>query len=120
MSHRAERLAEAIKVETSSIIQRELKDPRIGFASVTSVEVSRDLRHAKIYISVMGNEQQVNDTMAALKGAQGFVRSELGRRIKLRYTPELQFVLDESISHGVKIAKLLDEVKSESENPANE
>lgn len=120
MSHRAERLAEAIKIETSSIIQRELKDPGIGFVSITAVQVTSDLRYAKIYISILGSEQQIKETMAALKRAKGYIRSELGRRIKLRYTPELQFMLDDSISHGTKIMKLLRDVNNEGDNPINE
>ncbi|MBO8137048.1 MAG: 30S ribosome-binding factor RbfA [Desulfotomaculum sp.] len=120
MSHRAGRLAEEIKKEVSIIIQHELKDPRIGFASVTAVEVSSDLRHAKVYVSVLGNEKQAHDTLAALKKAQGFIRTNLGRRIKVRYTPELNFVLDNSISHGVNIMKKLKEVSAEGENTADE
>ncbi|WP_031514430.1 30S ribosome-binding factor RbfA [Desulfofalx alkaliphila] len=120
MSHRTGRLAEEIKREVSSIIQMDMKDPRVGFVSITSVEVSGDLRHANIYISVMGNEQQGSDTLKALKKAQGYIRSELGKRIKLRHTPELNFKLDDSISHGVKVMKLLQEVKGEGERPANE
>lgn len=116
MSHRSGRLSEAIKKEVSSIIQQELKDPRIGFASITSVNVTGDLRYATIYISVLGDENQTKDTITALKRAQGYIRTEIGRRIKLRYTPEILFELDDSISHGAKVMKLLREVNKEGEN----
>ncbi|MBM7854440.1 ribosome-binding factor A [Desulfohalotomaculum tongense] len=117
MSHRIGRLAEEIKREISSIIRQELKDPRIGFVSITAVEVSGDLRHAKIYVSVLGDEKQAQDTLAVLKKAQGFVRTMLGRKIKLRYTPELHFELDNSISHGVNIMKKLKEIQSDEKPP---
>ncbi|MCD5406735.1 MAG: 30S ribosome-binding factor RbfA [Desulfotomaculum sp.] len=113
MSHRANRLAETIKKEISSIIHQGLKDPCVGFASVIAVDVVRDLRHAKIYISVLGDANQKKDTLVALERARGFIRTELGRRIKLRYTPELQFELDDSINHATKIMKLLREVNQE-------
>ncbi|MTI82246.1 MAG: 30S ribosome-binding factor RbfA [Firmicutes bacterium] len=118
MSHRAGRLAEQIKKEIASIIQRELKDPRVGFASITAVEVSGDLRHAKIHVSVLGDEKQINDTLAGLKKAQGFIRTSLGQKIKMRYTPELHFEIDQSISHGINIMKKLKEV-NEGDNAKN-
>lgn len=120
MSHRTGRLAEEIKREVSSIIQMEMKDPRIGFVSITSVEVSGDARYANIFISVMGNEEQGKETLKALQRAQGYIRTELGKRIKIRYTPEIKFDLDDSISHGAKVMKLLREVKGEGEKPNNE
>jgi len=112
MSLREGRLAEAIKEEVSDILRNDLKDPRIGFASITAVEVSGDLRHAKIFVSVLGDQQQKADTMKGLESASGYIRSELGRRIRLRFTPEIVFRLDESIERGVRIAQLL---KGESE-----
>ena len=115
MSHRLSRLAETIKKEISAIIQQELKDPRVGFASITAVDVSGDLRYAKVYISVLGDATQKKDTLTTLKRAQGFIRTELSRRVKLRYTPELQFELDDSINHATKVMKLLREVNKEGE-----
>lgn len=100
------RVAEQIKKETSDIL-RQLKDPRVGFVSVVSVEVSGDLRHAKIYVSVLGGEAERQATMAALERARGYVRTELARRIRLRFAPEIQFLMDESIEHGARIAQLL-------------
>ncbi|KAF1084570.1 Ribosome-binding factor A [Sporotomaculum syntrophicum] len=112
MSHRPERLAEAIKKEMSDLLLNELKDPRIGFATITGVDVSSDLKYAKIYVSVLGNHEQRVSTMQALTKAQGFVRTELGRRIRLRLVPEISFILDESLDHGVRVMELLEEVKS--------
>jgi len=113
VSYRPERLAEAIKKEVSKLLRDELKDPGIGFATVTSVEVSSDLRHVKVYVSVYGSENERQTTMAALRRARGFVRSELGRLIRLRHTPELVFKLDESIDHSVKVMKILEKIKRE-------
>lgn len=113
MSHRPERLAEAIKKEISDMLRDELKDPRIGFATITLVEVSSDLRYAKVYISVLGAPEEQKNTLNALERAKGFVRSELGRRIRLRYTPELTFKLDTSIQRGTRVIKLLEEANNE-------
>lgn len=113
MSHRPERLAEAIKKEVSEMMRDELKDPRIGFASITSVEVSSDLRYARIYVSVLGSPEEQNNTLQALESARGFVRSELGRRIRLRYTPEISFKLDISIQRGTRVIRLLEEANKE-------
>lgn len=116
MSHRPERLAEAIKKEVSDMLRNELKDPRIGFATITSVEVSLDLRYAKIFISILGSPTEQKSGMEALQRAQGYVRAELGRRIRLRYTPEITFRLDTSIAHGTRVMQLLEEVKEPGES----
>lgn len=110
---RAERLAEVIRAEASEIIQRGLKDPGIGFASITDVVVSTDLRHAKIFVSVLGDEEAKRRTMAALERATGHVRSELGARLAVRFVPEILFRLDESIERGTRITSLLREVAEE-------
>src|SRR5690606_37367017 len=94
-------------------ILRKMKDPRIGFVSVTDVEMSRDLRHAKIYVSIFGDDEAKAQTLEALHHAQGFVRSELGRRIRLRHTPEISFRLDDSIERGHRINRLLRELAPE-------
>ncbi len=107
MSLRGGRVGEAIKEEISDIIRNELKDPRVGFASITRVEVSRDLRHAKVFVSVFGDEAQKAETIRGLESAAGFIRSEIGKRIRLHHTPEIVFRLDESIEHAVRIAKIL-------------
>ena len=96
--------------ELSSII-RELKDPRISpFTSITSVEVTPDLKQAKVYVSVLGENDALSDTVNGLKSAEGFVRRELARRVNLRNTPEIRFIGDDSIAYGVSMAKRIDDV----------
>lgn len=109
-SMRAERLAEVIRTEASEIIQRDLKDPRIGFVSITDVEVTPDLRHAKIFVSVLGDEDAKRRSMAGLERAKGHFRSELGHRLTLRFVPAIHFRLDESIERGSRIVSLIREV----------
>lgn len=109
MSLRREKLQELFREEASAILQRRLRDPRVGFVSVTDVELSADLRHAKVFVSVLGDEQAKQRTMAALEGAAGFVRGELGRRVRMRFVPEVLFRLDESIERGVRVNALLRE-----------
>lgn len=110
MSFRPERLAEAIKKEISALLQDELKDPRIGFASITAVEVTPDLRYARVFVSVFGPPDTRRASLEALQKAQGFIRGELGKRIRLRHTPEITFKLDESIGRGTRVLELLNEV----------
>lgn len=107
---RKDRISEEVKKEVSAIIHNQLKDPRLPeMISVLSADVTRDLRYARIYISVLGSEQEEKDAIDALKSAAGFIRRELGRKLKLRYTPELLFELDHSIEQGVYITKLIDD-----------
>lgn len=110
MSVRPNRVAEQIKKEMTDILQRDLKDPRIGFVTVTGVEVTGDLQQAKIFITVLGNDEQKEATLQGLSKATGFIRSEIGKRIRLRKTPELIFKFDESIDYGNKIESLLGEI----------
>lgn len=107
---RVSRVGEQIKKELSQIIQQEIKDPRIGFVTVTSVEMSGDLQIAKVYVSVFGKEEEKSQTLAGLEKAKGFIRSEVGRRIHLRHIPEIHFVIDESLDHSEHISKLLHDV----------
>jgi len=113
MSHRPERLAEAIKKEVSDLLQNEIKDPRLGFATVTAAEVSADLRYARIFISVLGTAEEQKATMEVLHRVQGYVRGELGRRLRLRYAPEITFKLDSSIVRGTRVLELLHQVNRE-------
>lgn len=116
-SHRANRVAEEIKREVTQMLRDEIKDPRIGFVTVTGVEVTPDIRYAKVFFSVYGNEENKAQSMEALEKAKGFVRSELGKRMRLRYTPEISFKFDTSIEYGAHIMKLLQGVKeTENEN----
>ncbi len=110
MAHRSEKVREFIKEQVSDIIQHQLKDPRVGFVSVTDVEVSADLRHAKVFVSVLGDAQAKTDTMAGLESAQGYIRGELGRRLQMRFAPEVIFRLDESIERGTRVVTLIREV----------
>lgn len=111
---RTDRISEEMKKEISRIIQSELKDPRLPqMTSVISADVTRDLRYAKVYVSVLGSEQEEKDAIEGLKSASGFIRREIGRRLKLRYTPELLFELDHSIERGVYITKLINDTMSD-------
>ena len=105
------RINSEVQRELSSIISRELKDPRIHpMTTVVSVEVTPDLKYCKAYISVLGNEEAAKDTIQGLKSAVGFVRTQLAKRINLRNTPEITFILDQSIEYGVHMTRLIDEV----------
>lgn len=110
---RVEKVQELMKQEISQIILQELKDPRIGFVTVTSVECTGDLREAKIYVSLMGNEQQIQDCWIGLNSSLGFIRREIGRRIRLRFTPELTFELDKSLDYSAHIQELLLKIKAD-------
>lgn len=109
------RISEEMKREVSAIIQSELKDPRLSrMISVTNANVTKDLRYAKVYVSIMGTDEEKKNALEGLKSAAGFIRREVGHRIQLRYTPEIQFELDNSIEHGAYISKLInDAVKHE-------
>lgn len=110
MSNRIVRIEEEIKKEISSIILNDIKDPRkAGLISVMKVSITKDLKLAKVYISVLGSDDDKKGTITALKSAAGFVRREIGHRINLRNTPELKFILDDSIEHGVYITKLIND-----------
>jgi len=109
---RVGRVGEQIKKELSVIIQSELKDPRIGFITVTGVEVTNDLSQASVYLSVLGSDEQKEATLKALAKGTGFIRSELGKRIRLRHTPQLLFKFDSSIEYGSRIESLLDSINS--------
>ncbi len=113
---RIEKVQELIKQEVSKIILQELKDPRIGFVTVTQVDVSGDLKYAKIYVSLLGSQEEVKNTWAALQSSLGYLRREIGHRIKLRCTPELSFQIDKSLDHSVHIQELLDKIKKNEAN----
>lgn len=110
---RQERLAAQIQSEIAQMLQHEVKDPRIGFASIVKVELSGDLRVAKVHVSVLGDEAAREATLAGLESARGFIRTELGRRLRLRFTPEVRFVLDRGIEHGDRIARILHQLRPE-------
>jgi ribosome-binding factor A len=112
---RSGRLAEQLKKELSQILQYEMKDPRIGFITVTGVDVTGDLQQAKVYITVLGSEEQKEATLKGIARGSGFIRSEVGKRIRLRHTPELIFKFDQSVEYGSRIEKLLTEINLEGE-----
>ncbi len=115
MTTRTERIKELLKREISDILSRELKDPRLGFVTITDAEVSKDLRHAKIYVSVYGDEKQKEENLAVLQGAAGYIRGEFGRRASLKVIPEISFELDTSVEHGARIFELLEQAKPHEE-----
>ncbi|MFC0524183.1 30S ribosome-binding factor RbfA [Pontibacillus salicampi] len=107
---RANRVGEQMKKELGDIIGRKIKDPRIGFVTVTEVKVTGDLQQAKVYISVLGGEKQKQDTLVGLAKAKGFIRSEIGKRIRLRKTPEITFEFDEAIEYGNRIESIIQDL----------
>lgn len=116
---RIEKLQELIKQEMSKMLLTDLKDPRIGFVTVTDVEMTGDLREAKIYVSVMGGSEQVKSSLEGLNSALGFIRREIGQRIRLRFTPEISFALDTSLDYGDHIQKLLLQVEGDRDKNAD-
>ena len=109
---RSERVSEEVKRIVSKIINNDLKDPRLeGFITVTKVEVPKDLRHARIFVSVYGEETAKNQVLEGLKNASGFIRKELASKIRMRYVPEISFKIDESIEYSLQINKLLRQIK---------
>ncbi len=106
---RTRRVGEQMQRELAELIQRELKDPRIGFITVSGVEVSRDFEHAKVFVSTLGQDEDVERALKALTHAAGFLRRELGRRMSLRTVPSLRFVHDRSFQEGSRLSSLIDE-----------
>ncbi len=107
-ANRAARVGRAIKEEMAGLL-RSLRDPRIGFASIVDVETSADLRYAKIYVSVYGDQEAAAETIRSLDKTSGFLRGEIGRKLGLRYAPEISFHLDQTIAKGARIQELLRE-----------
>ena len=110
---RIEKLQELIKQEMSKSILQEIKDPRIGFVTVTDVKLSKDLSVAKIFVSIMGSDEQIKDTLEGLKSALGFLRHEIAKKVRMKYTPKIYFALDTSQNYSEHIQKLLLEISNE-------
>ena len=110
--HRVARVSEAIREVASEVILFELRDPRIKFTTVTRAEVTADLQHAKIYVSVMGTDRDRDLTMHGLRSAAGYIQSKLGDRMTSRFVPVLEFVLDEGMKNSMEVARLLGEEKA--------
>jgi ribosome-binding factor A len=116
MTQRTERVGDLLRSELSELMRREMRDPRVALASVSSVEVARDFSHATVKVSALGTEAERLACIAALDKAKGFLRRELSRRISLRTTPELHFVLDRGAERSQEIATILDGLKREGES----
>lgn len=118
---RLERIGHEIVRELSGLLREELKDPRVGFVTIIGCEVSPDLRSARVFASPMGDGRQVAETMRGLQSAAGFLSVELGKRLRMRRTPTLTFLRDDSIARGVRVTHLIDEVQGRIESrPSNE
>ena len=118
MSRRTERLQDQIRSDLSDLLRREVTDPRLAsdaIVSITEVELTADLRHARVYISILGTAEQVHESFAAIKHATGFLRHELARRLTLRYVPELTFYLDQSVERGARVLELLKQVQEQND-----
>lgn len=113
--NRSERVAEEIRKEVATMLFGEIHDPRIGFVTITKVQVSKDLRHAKVYFSILGSDEEKEKTMEGLQSSSGYMRREIGKRLKLRYFPELTFKFDDSLEYASRIEKIIKEIKSGSE-----
>ena len=112
MSQRTERVDELLRQEIGALLAKEIADPRIGFATITDVETSPDLRHAKVWVSVIGGKADRDETLRALQQSMGFVRHELGRRLRIRRIPELHVRLDDSAERGTRVLHLLNELEA--------
>ena len=112
--HRLARVAEAVRETASETILYEMHDPRVKFVTVTRAEVSGDLQHAKVYVSVMGSPKEQQDCMYGLKHASGFVQSKLAGRLKTRFTPVITFVLDEGVKKSIEMTRILNEERARS------
>lgn len=111
-NYRAGRINEELKKEISNIIRNDIKDPRVSaMVSVTNVTATKDLRYAKVLLSIFGSDSQKEETLEALKSSSGFIRKELGHRVKLRFTPELIIELDNSIEQGMHINSIIEKIK---------
>jgi ribosome-binding factor A len=117
---RSDKVADLIQKEISQMLLRGLKDPRIGFVTITKVAVSEDCRTAKIYFSVVGSPEEREISTEGLNSAKGYVRKELGRRIRMKYTPEITFQFDPSIEYAIHIGEVIEQVRKEREEKKDE
>jgi ribosome-binding factor A len=117
---RAERVADQIRMEVADILMRRIKDPRVRSVTVTDVELTNDLRIARVFVTALGTEAETKDVFAGLSKASGFVRSELGRRLTLRYLPEVVFQRDVSGPRGDRVLRLLDEIQDKGDSASGE
>jgi ribosome-binding factor A len=113
MSRRLNRVEEACKEELSEILQREIKDPRVGFVTITEVKLTPDLRHAKVFVSMFGSEEEAEQSMAGLESAKGYLRSQLGRHLRIKYLPEIEFVHEHVAEDALRITELMKRMRTE-------
>jgi ribosome-binding factor A len=113
VAQRQARVAALVQEVVSELIMRRVKDPRIGFVSVVKVDVPKDISQARIFVSVLGTDEEKEKTMEGLRSAQGLIRSEVAKVLGMRHAPEIQFALDEGIEHSIRVSKLLSEIKEE-------
>jgi ribosome-binding factor A len=109
MTERMRRVNEAVREVVSARLAEGLRDPRVGFVTVTSVDTSPDLRQARVYVSVLGTDEERSETMAGLQSAHGVLQQAVAGELRMKHTPTLQFVFDESIDRGMRISELLDD-----------
>jgi ribosome-binding factor A len=113
-SRRSDRVAEAIREAVAMFLAEGVKDPRVtGLVTVTGVDVTRDLRHARVHVSIMGSDEEKKETMEGLQSVAGHLRARLGRTLRLRVTPELDFRYDASIAHAARIDSLLEQIRAD-------
>lgn len=117
---RTQRVRQLLKEEISRLLQRDVKDARIGMVTVTDVEVTRDLRYATVYVNVAGDDARKSEALKGLSSAAGFLRSRLGRELRIRRVPELRFSIDRTQEHAARISELLAEVKTSEEHDDGE
>ncbi len=110
---RVERVAELIKEEISEILREDVSDPRIGFVSITRVDVSPDLENARVFVSILGNEQRKRESMNGLRSATGFIRGKLGHLLEMRMVPEIKFVRDDSLERGSRVLSIISRLGKE-------
>lgn len=116
MSTRQRKVGELLRSEVSDILRMKMKDPRLGFVTVTDVEVSADMQHARVFVSILGSDEERAVSLSVLKHAESFVRQSLARRLTMKTLPEIEFRLDTSADRGVRILELLEQIKREDEN----
>lgn len=115
---RMRRVDEAVRAVLSDAIAKDLKDPRVGFVTVTAVKTSPDLRHARVFVSVLGDERVRSDSLHGLRSAHGFLQAQLAQELNFKHTPMLEFVYDESVDRGMRISQLIDEYEPAEDSDA--
>ena len=113
MGMRSKRVEIQLKKEISRILQEDIKDPRIGFVTVTRIDLTNDIRNAKVYFSVLGDDEKKSSSVEGIKSAAGYIRKLVGERLKLKYVPELTFKLDKSIEYSINLEKTFERLKNE-------